>query len=238
MASVLTMVLGDGQQMKTEISLSNPTRIIFEDDKPTKLIFNEADETAPTIAAVLGNSNDVFISVERGMVGQKISGFLTTESGKTYPIEFNIARIDSQQVTVASAELREKAKEAKIVSAQTPEAPLKKVEWSHGSSYTASMGNLIKALYWHQTPEGFVERRASKAPTFGTDEFTAVPYKSFVSENIEAIIYIAKPTKGYPVYLPNYMDEAPRYMVMSYSSEQLEVDKNNMIYLVRKRKAK
>lgn len=236
MASALTMVLGDGQKMETTISLNNPTRIIFEDDRPTKLIFNEADETAPSIAAELGASNDVFITVVRGASGQSISGFLTTESGKTYPIKLKIQHAESGQVTVASAELREQAKIAKVTQNDIiDDSDLEKIEWSNGSSYTSSMGNLIKALYWHRTPEGFVEKRAKKSATFGTDEFGAYQHKRYLSENLEALIYVAYPKKDYSIYLPNVLEDLPSYMVMSYANEHLAPGEQTFIYFVRKR---
>ena len=233
LASALAMILVDGQSLETDISLSNPTRIIFEDDRPTKLIFNEAGENAPSIAAVLGNSGDIFVTVESGIIGQKISGFMTTESGKTYPVKFKIASSDASQVTIASADLREKSRilEAKVVE----EKPLRKVEWDKGSGYTNSLGNLIKALYYHQTPEGFEQKRAGKVPSFGNDQFIATPYRYFVAENMESVIYVLRSKVSHSVYVPTQVEDLPDYLAMSYNKEHLEPDSSGFLYLVRKR---
>ena len=48
------LILADGQPLETDLSLNNPTRIIFEDDRPVKFIFNAADDGAPNIAAEIG----------------------------------------------------------------------------------------------------------------------------------------------------------------------------------------
>jgi len=236
LASAMTLVLADGQSFETDISLSSPTRIIFEDDRPTKLIFNEAGTNAPSIAAVLGSSGDIFVTVESGIIGQKISGFMTTESGKTYPVKFKISARESSQVTVASAALRE-ASRAKEIKTET-QAPLKTVEWDKGAGYTNSLGNLIKALYYHQNPEGFVKKRASKLPSFGNDEFLARPYKYFVAENMESIIYVMESKVDYSVYVPTQLEDLPDYLAMSYNQEHLEPNRTGFLYLVRKREVK
>jgi len=238
-ASVMTMVLSDGQHLETEISLSNPTRIIFEDDKPTKMIFNAAGENAPSIAAELGTSGDIFISVEQGLVGQSVSGFMLTESGKTYPVRFNIAAIDTSQVTVASADLRAKAKEAEVMKASS--APLSETpefEWNTTNSYTSNLGNMIRALYYLRRPEGFEDAKASKLPRFGNEQFSAEPVKRFVSNDVEAVIYSVSATAGHSVYLPTQLDDLPRYLAMSYSSESIEPGTSGFLYVILKRQVK
>lgn len=232
-AAGITMVLADGQELKTQISLQNPTRIIFEDDRPTKLIFNEANESAPSIAAVLGNSGDIFVTVERGLVGQKISGFMTTESGKTYPVRFDIGSLETSQITVASSELRQESAKAEAASLVSEITPQEEIEWNKKNSYTASLGNLLRRLYWHQLPEGFKEQRASKLPIITTDGFIATPKKNFVAGNALASVYTITPTKEYAIYLPNFLDELPTYRAMSYSHETIEPGSTGYLYLVR-----
>ncbi|MGB0906897.1 MAG: TraK domain-containing protein [Maricaulaceae bacterium] len=227
------LILSDGQKLETDISLKNPTRIIFEDDRPTKLIFNEADQNAPDIAAVLGTKGDIFISVERGLSGQSISGFMTTESGKTYPVKLNIRPMDTTQVTIASAELRRQAEKAKAAPKAEPE--LKTVEWTHKNSYSASLGELIKALYFHQAPEGFREVSARRKYDIVKDNITARAHKRFLAGNLEAITYVVTPNHDYSAYLPNHLDAFPKYLALSYSGEHLESGKPVYVYLVRKR---
>lgn len=237
LASMMTMVLSDAQKLETDISLSNPTRIIFEDDKPTKLIFNQADENAPSITATLGTAGDIFVSVESGLVGQAVAGFVTTESGKTYPVKFKISSMETPQITVASSELREQERKAaamKVTKAaaveQTPT-----FEWNTTNSYTSNLGNMVRALYYHRRPEGFEEVRASKSASFGSDQFRAVPYKVFVSADVEAAVFKVSAINGHSVYLPSQVEEMPGYLALSYSSESVGPEEATYLYIVRRR---
>jgi len=230
-ASVL--VLGDGQKLETDISLNNPTRIIFEDDRPTKFIYNESETNAPEIAAELGAKGDIFISVEKGLSGQSVSGFMATESGKTYPVKFKIKSMDMSQLTIVSSELREEAKRNKWREGSS--TPTKKVEWTRKSSYSASLGMLVRTLYYNAEPEGFETGKLNGADKITGKEYTAVPVKRYVASNIEATTYLVRANTGNVAYLPSIIDQIPSYLAISYSTETLSGEEKGFLYVVKKR---
>lgn len=230
-AASAVLILADGQPLETDLSLNNPTRIIFEDDRPVKFIFNAADDGAPNIAAEIGTGDDVFVSVEKGAVGQSISGFITTESGKTYPVKFSIKNLDTAQVTIASSELRAEAAKAKSASANQTKA-LASVEWTHTSSYPASLGELVKAMYRGHPPEGFKEAKASRLDHIHNEYLTAVPHKRFEAANIRAVTYVVKGNKDHSVYLPNHLNAFPDYLALSYSGERIDSTNITYVYVV------
>lgn len=238
MASVGSLlILGNGQTLETDISLSNPTRLVFEDDRPTKMIFNEADVNAPAITATLGNSGDIYLTVEQGKIGQDVKGFVITESGKTYPVKFSIRSIDTPQITVASAELREAARAAKKAGSTAEVADVETVKWTRESSYHQSIARLIVGLYHNQAPEGFKRKLSFKRMTSiqGVDRKLTVRY---AAANISAATYELTNGNEYSVHVPNLMDSFGPYLALSYSDEDIGPGATGYLYIVSKEDAR
>ena len=233
LAAASVLILSNGQELKTDISLSNPTRIVFEDDRPTQLIFNETDQNAPSITATLGSTGDVFISVERGAIGQKIVGFITTESKKTYPVSLSIRAVQAPQVTIASAELRREAEKRKAAISQTAKAAAPAIEWTRESSYTAALSRLIVALYHNQEPEGFMAVRAGRTDRLA-DGLRREEVKVYKAANVKAATYKLTNEQDYSQFIPNILPDLGPYLALSYTRETLAPGESAFLYQITK----
>ena len=239
-----TLMVSEGDKIEIDLSLQYPTRVFFEYDAGAALIFNNADAaegdlSAPRVAATVDEKGDVYLTVMSGLIGQKISGFLTTESGRTYIIDLTIKNKDADQIKIVSREARDKALAAKVTADQAAATPnLKPVKWRRDASHHDSLSNLMRALYFGQMPEGFKRTQRfylKQQAKDGVSRKVAVRYEA---ENVEAITYDMTNNNAYFVNPEQFQIWFRPYIALAFETDELEAGRSGKVYVLRRKAGK
>jgi len=234
-ASATTIMANDGQKIDVDISRSFPTRLIFEHDAGSKFIFNTVEGETADIDVTLGSSGDAFVSVIRGKVGDIVSGFLTTQAGHTYSVDFNIEEMRQEQVTITNAKASQLYQEAKQKSARDKNSKKEVVVWQRNSPHHQSLARLIQALYRHEVLKGFVQKRRNSEPVdlVGVVETWV---HGFEAANITADTYKIFNHSGVDLYLEPIRKDIEGVLAFSASHTVLPPNATASLFIVRKKK--
>lgn len=238
-----TLVVKEGDKIKADLSLLYPTRFYFEYDAGAQLIFNQieagegGDLSIPRVAATVDDKGDVYLSVTSGLVGQKVSGFLTTEGGRTYVIELTIQNKDADQVKIVSSEAREKALAAKSKAAAVVEVEdVKPVKWRKNANHHDAISDLMRTLYFGGTPEGFKKQsRILKRSQTLEDGVTFRVDRQYYAANVEAVVYDMTNTNGHFINPENYKRKFVPYLALAFQTDALEAGMTSKVYVIRQR---
>lgn len=229
-----SMTVGDGGQVDLEVSLQHPTRISFKYDGGEQLIFNQPEGATPEVTASVDEKGDVYLSVLEGSPGQMVSGFLTTEGGRTYLIRLEVKDKHADQYEIISKEAKAEADKAKSAeSAQASASVIKPVSWSKESGYHHNIAALMRALYFDAVPEGFVAKRTRETKT--VDGLMLKTHRIWTSENMEAVVYDVRNDNAYFVNPAANVGNYRPYVAVSFTTDALEAGQSCKIYLLRKK---
>lgn len=233
----MSMVVADGGSVDIDVSLQHPTRISFKYDGGDQLIFNQPEGATPEVTATVDEKGDVYLSILEGHPGQKVSGFLTTEGGRTYLVRLTVKEKNADQVEIVSQEARDEAAKAKALeTAQSEAQKVKPVKWSREAGYHNNIAMLMRTLYFDARPEGFVQSRKRK--TKSIDGLSLWSHRIWTSADIEAIIFNVRNENAHFVNPGLNVRNYRPYVAVSFTTDSLEPGETGRIYLIRKKTAK
>jgi len=228
------MIVPDGGQVEADVSLQHPTRLSLKYDGGDQLIFNQPEGTTPEIAATVDDKGDVYLSVIEGHPGQMVSGFLTTEGGRTYLVRLTVKEKPADQYVIVSQEARDEAEAAKAAkSVETAKVEVQKVEWNKGASYHDNMSGLMRTLCFVAGREGFEQKK--RRETKQVEGLTMTSHRTWTSENMEAIIYDVRNDNNYFIDPSANVRNYRPYVAVSFTSDALDAGETGRIYLLRKK---
>lgn len=227
------LIVSDGGQVEADISLQHPTRLSLKYDGGDQLIFNQPEGATPEVAATVDEKGDVYLSVVEGHPGQVVSGFLTTEGGRTYLVKLTVKNKQADQYEIISREAKDEADKAKArISSEAEDGKLTTVKWSNEASYHNSIARLMQALYYDHRPEGFVRKRSTDRRKVEGLSLKSVRYWS--SENVEALIYEVRNDNPFFVNPSLNVKNYRPYVAISFTTDSLEPGETGRIYVLRK----
>lgn len=181
-----TLMLRDGQSVSADISLSAPTRMYFEGDAASQLIFNAVTGEPPEIAATVGETGDVFLTVVTGQAGQGVTGFLTTQGGRTYKMAFRITDVEAEQIEVVSIEAREELARAQATEAASRTAEPKPVKWKRTAGHHQAVASLLRTVHYRAVPQGMRLARSGETETPMVDGVRVERIHAVIAADVEA----------------------------------------------------
>ena len=233
-SGVQTIFVSEGDKIEIELSLLYPTRVFFEYDAGAQLIFNQAEGETPEIISTVDNKGDVYLSVVAGISGQKISGFLVTEAGRTYNIEMVIRQKDAEQIKIVSLEAKAQADEAAAEKRHVQSTvDLPTIEWMQKSSFHDSIAHLMRGLYQGVMPDGFL---LDRSPSRQTERFEGVDRKlnkRFRATNFEALTYSVTNANSDSFNPELYVDWFQPYVAVAFATDNLEPGATTDVYVLR-----